>query len=405
LTKQITTYPISNIGPCAFAGPDQTVNVSTEVILKGTGSWDADHYPYAMSFSWQQISGSEVNINGTDQIQADFVPQLSGMYVFELTVSDGINSDSNEVIVHVLGDPAPSPTPAVITLELQAEDASWDDARVESEHPGYTGSGYVNTSNSTGRWIEWTVDAAAAGSSTCVFRYANGSSGRAMDLSVNGSVVASLGFVSADAWTNWSTEQAVIPLDAGLNAIRLTAATSGGAPNMDKMDITLPGTGPAPTPEPTPSPTPAATPAALITNMIVNDNSNAVDWSIQTNLQVNDKEFGDRNYLITTLPGDYSGSDWIRSACDSKAYTGTTLVSFTVTADSTVFVAHDDRISTKPDWLTSGWIDTGDNIVDNESTPVTLSLYSKNVQANTTVSLGPNGQSSGCIGYFVIVGE
>jgi hypothetical protein len=118
---------------------------------------------------------------------------------------------------------------------------------------------------------------------------------------------------------------------------------------------------------------------------------------------VNDLVYGDRTYVIKTLPPVYAGFDWIRTATDSKAYTGATLASFKIAANSDVLVAFDDRVTSKPAWLTSGWTDTGNNIVDSEATPVTFSVYSKVFAANTTVSLGPNGQTSGCVLYFVIV--
>ena len=83
-----------------------------------------------------------------------------------------------------------------------------------------------------------------------------------MDLTVNGSGSISLSFPDTGAWTTWSTETADILLDAGSNAIRLTATSSGGAPNMDKMDITISGgdvVTPSPTSVPTPTPTPGPT--------------------------------------------------------------------------------------------------------------------------------------------------
>jgi pectate lyase len=136
---------------------------------------------------------------------------------------------------------------------------------------------------------------------------------------------------------------------------------------------------------------------------VVNDSANAADWSIRANLQVNDLVYGDRTYVIKTLPPVYVGFDWIRTATDSKAYTGATLVSFKIAANSDVLVAFDDRVTSKPAWLTSGWTDTGNNIVDSEATPVTFSVYNKVFAANTTVFLGPNGQTSGCVLYLVIV--
>ena len=157
----------------------------------------------------------------------------------------------------------PEPTPGSDTYELQAEDEEWSSGGVESDHSGYTGTGYVNTDNASGEWIEWSVEVDNDCNATCVFSYACASDARPMDLSINGTDVASLGFPASGAWDSWATETADVILDAGSNAIRLTATGSGGAPNMDKMDITIKGGAvvtPTPTPAPTPTPTPTPTP-------------------------------------------------------------------------------------------------------------------------------------------------
>jgi hypothetical protein len=135
--------------------------------------------------------------------------------------------------------------------------------------------------------------------------------------------------------------------------------------------------------------------------MVVYDSANAANWSIRENLQVNDQFFGDRAYLITTLPGVYAGCAWIRTAADSKSYAGDPLVTFDVTADVYVLVVHDDRITTKPGWLTTGWTNTGNIVVD--SLGATYTVFSKAYTASSPVSLGPNGTGADTIGYSVIV--
>ena len=156
-------------------------------------------------------------------------------------------------------DPPPTDPPGEdVDIEMQAEDATFN-GDVESEHSGHTGSGYVNTPNEVGAWIEWTIDVDRDCNAICVFTYATSGSGRPMDVSVNTNTQASLSFGDTGAWTTWSTETADIILSEGSNAIRLTATSSGGAPNMDKMDITIKGGGVV-TPTPTPSPTPTGTP-------------------------------------------------------------------------------------------------------------------------------------------------
>ena len=130
----------------------------------------------------------------------------------------------------------------------------------------------------------------------------------------------------------------------------------------------------------------------LITNLFVYDSYNAQDWSIQTNLQVGDTQFGDRTYTLTAIPEEYVGADWIRTANDSKGYDGDTLVTFQVTDTVDVLVAFDDRLTLR-DWL-STWSDTGKEIVNSESVPKTFSLYIKSFQPYDTVVLGSVNQTA-----------
>ncbi|PAF11672.1 hypothetical protein CHH61_26045, partial [Shouchella clausii] len=67
--------------------------------------------------------------------------------------------------------------------------------------------------------------------------------------------------------------------------------------------------------------------------------------------------------------------EWIRSAVGSRSSSSEDLVSFYLTADTDVYVAHDSRITDKPAWLTSSYEDTGNMITDNQ--PVDYNLYKK----------------------------
>nr|WP_229261714.1 right-handed parallel beta-helix repeat-containing protein [Duganella margarita] len=139
-----------------------------------------------------------------------------------------------------------------------------------------------------------------------------------------------------------------------------------------------------------------------IINMTVSDTANAADWAIKRNVQVGNALYGDRTLTITTLPSLYLGGDWIRTANDSKAYTGTTLVTFTVTRNSTVYIASDDRITTKPAWL-AAWTATTDKLTETEGTVVrAYTIYKKEFAANALVSLGAGGSTS-YNNYAVIV--
>ncbi|MGW7369633.1 cellulase family glycosylhydrolase, partial [Streptomyces sp. NPDC054841] len=107
------------------------------------------------------------------------------------------------------------------------------------------GTGFVNYTNVAGSYVEWTVDAAQAGSAALTLRYANGTTAnRAMDITVNGAVVAhDKAFGGTGAWTSWSTTSVTARLKAGANTIRATATTAGGGPNVDHLAV---DTAPAP---------------------------------------------------------------------------------------------------------------------------------------------------------------
>ncbi|WP_394823088.1 cellulase family glycosylhydrolase [Pendulispora albinea] len=127
--------------------------------------------------------------------------------------------------------------PLAAAAEYQAENATIVDGVVESNHTGYTGSGFVNYNNAVGSYVEFTINAAAAGSSTLTLRYANGTTtNRPMDISVNGAVVsAGLAFGGTGAWTNWADAKVNVTLKAGANVVRATATTANGGPNLDRI--------------------------------------------------------------------------------------------------------------------------------------------------------------------------
>ncbi|MFI1396236.1 cellulase family glycosylhydrolase [Streptomyces sp. NPDC020681] len=143
--------------------------------------------------------------------------------------------------------PAAAEAPAAAAaVTHEAESAAISQGVVESNHAGFTGSGFVNYNNVTGSYVEWTVNAAQAGSVGLTLRYANGTTAnRAMDISVNGSLAADeKAFGGTGAWTTWKTTTVTANLKAGANTIRATATTANGGPNVDSLAT---GTGtPAP---------------------------------------------------------------------------------------------------------------------------------------------------------------
>jgi hypothetical protein len=109
---------------------------------------------------------------------------------------------------------------------------------IDSNHAGYSGSGFCNGTNALGAYSQLTVNAAAAGTATLGVRFANGtSSARPASLVVNGSTVATVSFESTGTWTAWSTKTLTAAVNAGSNTVRLVPTTAAGLPNVDYIDV------------------------------------------------------------------------------------------------------------------------------------------------------------------------
>ncbi|WP_328998182.1 PQQ-dependent sugar dehydrogenase [Kribbella sp. NBC_00709] len=140
--------------------------------------------------------------------------------------------------VATLGLSAP-PSAIAAATDYQAEDATISQGVVESNHAGYTGSGFVNYDNLVGGYVEWTVTA-PAGPADVTLRYANGTDAtRPMDFTVNGQPGAvGITFPGTGAWTTWKTKTVRLQLAAGTNKIRARATSADGGPNADKLTVT-----------------------------------------------------------------------------------------------------------------------------------------------------------------------
>ena len=123
------------------------------------------------------------------------------------------------------------------TGRFEAESALCD-GTVDSNHAGFSGTGFCNTTNAVGSAEEWTVTREQAGTAAVLFRFANGTTAtRPMDLTVNGTPVGTLTFAGTGAWTTWQTASVQVPLAAGTNVVRLAATTANGGPNVDYLEV------------------------------------------------------------------------------------------------------------------------------------------------------------------------
>jgi glucose/arabinose dehydrogenase len=125
---------------------------------------------------------------------------------------------------------------AAASVVYEAESATIVDGVVESNHAGFTGTGFVNSANAVGASVEWTVSPTAAGAKNLVFRYANGTTtSRPATITVNGVDVAAPQFPGTGSWTNWMIQTVHATLSAGQNTVRATATTGNGLGNLDSL--------------------------------------------------------------------------------------------------------------------------------------------------------------------------
>ncbi|NUR72432.1 MAG: carbohydrate-binding protein [Hamadaea sp.] len=145
-------------------------------------------------------------------------------------------------------------TAAAATVRYEAE-AAVCTGTIDSNWPGFSGSGFCNGTNAVGAYAQFTVTTAAAGTATVGIRYANGTTvGRPADVLVNGVTRASaVAFDGTGSWSTWATRTVTFPVDAGSNTIRLNPTTANGLANIDYLDVTT---------DSAPSPSPCAPPSA-----------------------------------------------------------------------------------------------------------------------------------------------
>jgi hypothetical protein len=118
-------------------------------------------------------------------------------------------------------------------------------------------------------------------------------------------------------------------------------------------------------------------------------------------LQNGARAYVDRKHKYSTVPASLQGSTYIKTANSDNKSKAASFLTFDVNQDVTVYVAHDDRITTKPSWLAS-FTGTGDEIVISGNT---FSIFASYYSAGT-ITLGDNqgGRKTGMY-TVVIVGQ
>ncbi|MEV7723421.1 CBM35 domain-containing protein [Streptomyces sp. NPDC087917] len=137
---------------------------------------------------------------------------------------------------------------ATVTLEAESAVLSGG-VRAESEHPGFTGSGYVGgftDGNKGSASVAFAVPSASAGTGSVAIRYANGTGGaQTLSLYANGSKVRQISLPATANWDTWGMLQESLPLAKGANTVTLSfTTTDSGNVNIDRLTPTTPTTEP-----------------------------------------------------------------------------------------------------------------------------------------------------------------
>lgn len=91
----------TNQPPLARAGADRAVLAGSVVTLDAGASQDADQGPLPLTYAWSQVSGAPVDLSDPTAATPLFTAVKPGVYVFQLTVNDGVASSVDAVTIQV----------------------------------------------------------------------------------------------------------------------------------------------------------------------------------------------------------------------------------------------------------------------------------------------------------------
>jgi rhamnogalacturonan endolyase len=121
---------------------------------------------------------------------------------------------------------------------LEAETACDLDGTIDNNNAGFTGDGFVNTTNATSSYASWVLNSPSVQTATISFRYANGgTTSRDGQVIVNGKIVGSLVLSPTGSWATWNVVALNLNLLKGYNNLTVKSTTADGLANIDKLSF------------------------------------------------------------------------------------------------------------------------------------------------------------------------
>lgn len=145
----------------------------------------------------------------------------------------------------------------------------------------------------------------------------------------------------------------------------------------------------------------------LISKLVVNDTDNGGNWAVEGNFGTGSKIFGDREYTVSADGnGVGTGGEQIRTACDSKKYSGD-LATLTAAEDLKLNVYMDVRViqSLSQEQINASWLKDYTHMRTQvfSSNGEEFTVFTRDVKKGETVTLGSNFTSQNCVNYFAAV--
>lgn len=120
----------------------------------------------------------------------------------------------------------------------EAETAIKTNVATNTNHAGYTGTGFVDQFASTNDGVSYIVKSASNDDYVLRFRYSNGGSNATRDVFIDGKFAGTVQFKNTGGWANWGYGELTAHLSPGSHSIVLWyTGTNSGAINLDHLDL------------------------------------------------------------------------------------------------------------------------------------------------------------------------
>ncbi|MBN2103654.1 glycoside hydrolase family 88 protein [bacterium] len=238
----------------AQSGMDSNTNRPPIVTFKSpqdsTSAWPGTDIP---------ISVTAIDMDGK-VVRVEFFANNTSLGVDEQAPWEIVWQDAPEgeylITAAATDDSAETATSAPIILNvtddvfyIEAETGYVSNGTIDSNHPGFTGTGFVNLENQAGTYLELTLNLPESGSWSVRFFYANGTeNNRPCEIRLDDRIIKeSFDFLPTGDWPTWMYSDSLnLRISDGEHVLRITGLKSASAPNLDHLEWSYhdAGTGP-----------------------------------------------------------------------------------------------------------------------------------------------------------------